>query len=107
MKIHIGCVGVHVIADYTMIVFHAKVLNFVAGFLQIFAKHKDIGFRTSVGVQEFVHHQDFQSVSPLCSHRWKCTYLINSTISKRDLQHFRMMQLLKRDMVLTSDVESD
>ena len=56
MKIHVARIGVHAVAHAASFMLHAEILHLVTHRLKLSAQLKDIGFRTAVGVKEFIDH---------------------------------------------------
>ena len=63
VKIHVACIGVHAVAYAASFMLHAEILHIVPHRLKLPAQLKDIGFRTAVGVKEFIDHQNFHVFS--------------------------------------------
>ena len=58
VKIHIGGIGIHTIPDDPVRMLHAEILDFMAQLLQRLAQFENIGFRSAVGMQKLIHHQN-------------------------------------------------
>ena len=63
VKIHRGGIGVDRVPHASLGVFHAEILNVMPDALQVGAQLKHIGFRTAVGVQKFIDHQNSHRVA--------------------------------------------
>ena len=59
MKIHAGGIAFRMVPHDAAFMLHAEVLHLMSHFLKLFSRFKKIGFRSAVGIQKFIDHQNF------------------------------------------------
>ena len=64
MKIHVGGIGIDTVADNASFMLHAEVLDFMAQRLEISSQLKNVCFRSAIGMQKLIDHQNSHAKHP-------------------------------------------